>query len=132
MVAIPTGYTTNDVEGLAVQTISVPELCTLLDASGATVLDVRGAGEYGAAHIAGSARVGLDELRGEAHEAALAVPANAVVARRSSARAEQACQTLAGGIGAGLTFSALSDTCAMGSGSLLARLQYDRSSTSHR
>lgn len=169
-------------------TISVAELHDLLVDPATTIIDVRSAAEYEAAHIPGSVRIGLDELRADPKQAAAALPADAVVVCRSGARAEQACRTIAetgrddlrvleggllaweragetvergaehwdlerqvrlvagslvltgvlaslayrpaallsGGVGAGLTFAALSNTCAMGS--LLARLPYNRRS----
>lgn len=169
-------------------TISVPELHDLLADPATTIVDVRSAAEYEAAHIPGSVRIGLDELRVDPHQAATVIPAHAVIVCRSGARAEQACRTIAeagrddlrvleggllawegagetvergpehwdlerqvrlvagslvlagvlaslayrpavllsGGVGAGLTFAALSNTCAMGS--LLARLPYNRRS----
>lgn len=164
-------------------TISVPELHDLLADTATTIIDVRSVAEYEAAHIPGSVRIGLDELRADPKQAA-AFPSNAVVVCRSGARAEQACRTIAetgrddlrvlegglaawerageavergaehwdlerqvrlgagtlvlaspayrpavllsGGVGAGLTFAALSNTCAMGS--LPARLPYNRRS----
>jgi rhodanese-related sulfurtransferase len=166
--------------------ITVAELAELLASRPVPLLDVRSAAEYEAAHIPGSIRVSLDELRDEADTVAALLPDHAVVLCRSGARAEQACRALAatgradlrsldgglqaweraglavtrgrerwdlerqvrlvagglvltgvlaslawppalvlaGGIGAGLTFAAVSNTCAMGM--LLAKLPYNR------
>ena len=75
--------------------VSVFELRSVLAEGHATVVDVRSPGEYETAHIPGSVRAGLDEVRADAAGVALALPANAVVVCRGGARAEQACQAVA-------------------------------------
>lgn len=75
--------------------ISPAELAALLAEHPATVLDVRSAAEYETAHIPGSIRVSLEELRADASTVAALLPDHAIVVCRSGQRAEQACQTLA-------------------------------------
>lgn len=77
------------------QTVSVSELCSLLAEGHAAVVDVRTPAEFETAHIPGSFRVGLDEVRGDVPAVAMALPASAVVVCRNGARAQQACQALA-------------------------------------
>ncbi len=77
------------------QTVSVSELRSLLAEGHAAVVDVRTPAEFESAHIPGSFRVGLDEVRGDVPAVAMALPASAVVVCRSGARAQQACQALA-------------------------------------
>jgi rhodanese-related sulfurtransferase len=77
------------------QRISPAELADLLADHPVTVLDVRTAAEYETAHIPGSIRVSLDELRAEADTVASLLPDHAVVVCRSGQRAQQACQALA-------------------------------------
>lgn len=76
--------------------ISPDELRDLLSTGPIAVLDVRTAAEYETAHIPGSIRVSLDELRGATDTLAAVLPDHAVVVCRSGGRAEQACQALAG------------------------------------
>jgi rhodanese-related sulfurtransferase len=75
--------------------ITPAELADLLAVRPVAVLDVRSAAEYEAAHIPGSVRVGLDELRADTGTVASVLPDRAVVVCRSGSRAEQACQALA-------------------------------------
>lgn len=70
------------------QTVSVSQLRSVLGEGHTTVVDVRSPGEYESAHIPGSVRVGLGQLRTDPTGAALALPANAVVVCRSGARAQ--------------------------------------------
>lgn len=76
--------------------ISPAELRDLLATRPVPLLDVRSAAEYETAHIPGSIRVGLDELRADTETVATVLPDHAVVVCRSGTRAEQACRTLAG------------------------------------
>ena len=76
------------------RTITSEELRPLLDQGTVAVVDVRSAAEYETAHVPGSIRVSLDEVRAHTTAAAAALPANAVIVCRSGARAEQACQIL--------------------------------------
>jgi rhodanese-related sulfurtransferase len=71
------------------------ELAHLLSDHPVAVLDVRSAAEYEAAHIPGSIRVSLDEVRAEADTVAALLPDHAVVVCRSGSRAEQAVRALA-------------------------------------
>ena len=75
--------------------INPAELAALLADHPVVVLDVRTAAEYEAAHIRGSIRVSLDELRAETDTVASLLPDHAVVVCRSGQRAEQACRFLA-------------------------------------
>ncbi len=88
-------------------------------------MDVRSPAEYETAHIAGSLNVPLDLVRERTRDKAERVGDDAVLVCRTGQRAERARRLLAGaGTGGGLTFAALSDTCAMASA--LSRLPYDR------
>lgn len=75
--------------------IAPAELAQLLADHPVTVFDVRSAAEYETAHIPGSIRVGLDELRAEVDTVAALLPDHAVVVCRSGQRADQACRALA-------------------------------------
>lgn len=75
--------------------IAPAELAQLLADHPVTVLDVRSAAEYETAHIPGSIRVGLDELRTEVDTVAALLPDHAVVVCRSGQRAGRACRALA-------------------------------------
>ncbi|MFP5218837.1 MAG: rhodanese-like domain-containing protein [Actinomycetes bacterium] len=100
----------------------------------AVVLDVRTPAEFGTAHLTGSYSVPLDLLSEHAEEFAAHLDRPVVLICQSGVRAEQAAQRLAGvglanlhildAIGAGLTFSALTNSCAMGA--VLGRLPYNR------
>lgn len=76
--------------------ISPVELRELLATRPVALLDVRSPAEYETAHIPGSIRVGLDELRTDTETVAAVLPDHAVVVCRSGTRAEQACRALAG------------------------------------
>lgn len=75
--------------------IAPAKLAQLLADHPVTVFDVRSAAEYETAHIPGSIRVGLDELRAEVDTVAALLPDHAVVVCRSGQRAERACRALA-------------------------------------
>ena len=75
--------------------ITAAELADLLATRPVALLDVRTAAEYEAAHIPGSIRVSLDELREEVDTVAALLPDHAVIVCRSGGRAEQACRALA-------------------------------------
>lgn len=124
---------------------------TVQNWSAPLVVDVRGAAEYEAVHIRGSHHaVGLDRalvldggvpayvaaggdvVRGRrawALERQVRLVAGSLVLAGSTAGRHLSphARPLAGGIGAGVAFSTLSDTCAMGSA--LARLPFDRAVT---
>lgn len=75
--------------------ITPAELADLLAQRSTTVLDVRSPVEFETAHIPGSIRVSLDELRDDTDTVAVLLPDHAVVVCRSGQRAEQACHALA-------------------------------------
>lgn len=75
--------------------ITAEELADLLATRPVALLDVRTAAEYESAHIPGSIRVSLDELREEVDTVAALLPDHAVIVCRSGGRAEQACRALA-------------------------------------
>ncbi|MFI7423834.1 rhodanese-like domain-containing protein [Nonomuraea sp. NPDC049684] len=111
-------------------TVDAAALRRLLDGGDPPqIIDVRTPGEFAAVHIPGSRNVPLDLLR--AHHATLrprldegAVLAGARLPRAKWIAAVPRAKWIAAGIGAGLTFAAVSDTCAMGM--LLSRLPYNR------
>lgn len=94
--------------------ITSPELRRLLEsATTARIVDVRTSAEFETAYIAGSYNVPLDVL--DKH--------GAEVAQRL-----RSLKWVAAGIGAGLTYAAISNTCAMAN--LLSKLPYNRGTTS--
>ncbi|MEV4463480.1 rhodanese-like domain-containing protein [Micromonospora echinofusca] len=107
------------------------------------LLDVRTPAEFETAHVPGAYNVPLDVLREHREELRRHLDETVVLICRSGARAARAGQALAGVgrrvlgpvfvpglkwvaglIGAGLTFAAVADTCALGR--LLGRLPYNR------
>ncbi len=112
------------------------------------VIDVRGGAEFDSMHIKGSYHVPLPLLSEHAEEFAAKMGTRVVLVCQSGNRAEQARKhldavglgsagvvgskflspklgLLAGGIGAGLTFSAATNSCAMGQ--VLSKMPWNRS-----
>src|SRR5215475_3992860 len=130
-------------------TIDSADLRTLMgSATPPRVLDVRTPGEFDTVHMPGAYNVPLDLLREHRDEILSHLDQDVVLVCRSGQRAAQAEETLRragltnvhvldGGItaweakgfavNAGLTFAAVTNTCAMGM--LLARLPYNRGAT---
>jgi rhodanese-related sulfurtransferase len=100
------------------------------------VIDVRSSAEFDARHIKGSYHAPLPMLSEHTEEFAAKLGTCVVLVCQSGNRAEQArkhldsvglggASVLAGGIGAGLTFSAATNSCAMGR--MLSKMPWNRS-----
>src|SRR5689334_23083613 len=125
-------------------TVHAAELRTLLNSAvPPRVIDVRTPGEFDTVHMPGTYNVPLDLLREHRDEILSHLDQDVVLVCRSGQRATQeglivavsilasvlipGAKWVAFAIGAGLSFAALTNTCAMGM--LLARLPYNRGAT---